>query len=51
MLLWLDWAAATPKIKLAVDTMPSLAPRTEARNQPVRWAKWFSGFRIKLGYG
>ena len=29
-------AAATPIIKLAVETKPSLAPRTAARNQPAR---------------
>ena len=30
-------AAATPRISAAVDTMPSLAPITEARSQPERW--------------
>ena len=29
-------AAATPTIKLAVEMMPSLAPSTAARNQPMR---------------
>jgi hypothetical protein len=29
-------AADTPIIKLAVETKPSLAPRTAARNQPAR---------------
>src|SRR5690606_14678965 len=29
-------AAATPSTRLAVDTMPSLAPRTAARSQPIR---------------
>jgi hypothetical protein len=29
-------AAATPTIRLAVDTIPSLAPRTAARSQPMR---------------
>ena len=28
--------AATPTIKLAVETMPSFAPRTAARSQPMR---------------
>ena len=28
--------AATPRIRLAVDTMPSLAPSTAARSQPIR---------------
>ncbi len=32
----LDSAAAMPTIKLAVETMPSLAPRTAARSQPMR---------------
>ena len=30
-------AAATPTIKLAVETMPSFAPSTAARSQPARW--------------
>lgn len=29
-------AAATPTSRLAVEMMPSLAPRTAARNQPIR---------------
>src|SRR6185436_11937868 len=29
-------AAATPTTRLAVDTMPSLAPSTDARSQPTR---------------
>jgi hypothetical protein len=29
-------AAATPTIKLAVETMPSLAPNTAARSHPMR---------------
>src|SRR4051812_48886816 len=32
-------AAATPSTRLAVDTMPSLAPRTAARSQPARWLR------------
>ena len=28
MLAWLGWAAATPATRLAVEIMPSLAPRT-----------------------
>src|SRR5689334_18689733 len=42
----LDSAAATPKIKLAVETIPSLAPRTAARSHPVRCVKWCSTFLI-----
>jgi hypothetical protein len=34
--LGLASAAAMPTIKLAVETMPSLAPRTAALNQPMR---------------
>jgi hypothetical protein len=29
-------AAATPMIRLAVETIPSFAPSTAARNQPIR---------------
>jgi hypothetical protein len=29
-------AAATPTIRLAVETIPSLAPSTAARNHPMR---------------
>jgi hypothetical protein len=29
-------AAATPTIRLAVETIPSLAPRTAALSQPMR---------------
>src|SRR4051812_16747863 len=36
MFLLVPLAAATPMIRLAVDTMPSLAPRTAARSQPIR---------------
>ena len=35
-------AAATPTIRLAVETMPSLAPSTAARSQPMRSTLWFS---------
>ena len=37
--LWAEEAAATPTIRLAVETMPSLAPSTAARSQPMRWTK------------
>ena len=32
-------AAATPSTRLAVETMPSLAPSTAARNQFERWLR------------
>src|SRR5262245_35370972 len=32
----LEDADATPTMRLAVDTIPSLAPRTAARSQPMR---------------
>jgi len=32
-------AAATPTIKLAVERMPSLAPSTAARSQPMRFTR------------
>src|SRR5512132_1002143 len=35
--------AATPRTRLAVDTMPSLAPSTAARSQLERWLRWTSG--------
>ena len=35
-------AAATPTIRLAVETMPSLAPSTAARSQPTRSMRWDS---------
>jgi hypothetical protein len=31
-----DWAAATPTMIAATDTIPSFAPSTAARGQPVR---------------
>jgi hypothetical protein len=37
-------AAATPSTRLAVDTMPSLAPSTAARGQLERWLRWTSDF-------
>ena len=30
------WAAATPMTRLAVEMIPSLAPSTAARSQPIR---------------
>src|SRR4249919_797846 len=38
-------AAATPTIKLAVETIPSLAPSTAARSHPMRSTRWYSGCR------
>ena len=38
-------AAATPSTRLAVDTMPSLAPRTAARSQPMRPVRCRSRWR------
>src|SRR5512143_88617 len=38
-------AAATPMIRLAVDTMPSFAPSTAARSQPIRPERWISRWR------
>src|SRR6185437_12174316 len=35
-------AAATPTIRLAVETMPSLAPNTAALNHPIRETRWVS---------
>jgi len=34
--------AATPTSRLAVETMPSLAPSTAARSQPIRSERWRS---------
>ncbi len=40
MTLWCVPAAeATPTIRLAVERIPSLAPRTAALNQPMRWTR------------
>src|SRR5664279_2682721 len=38
-------AAATRTTRLAVETMPSLAPSTAARNQPIRSVRWRSAWR------
>src|SRR5450755_2267214 len=35
-LLWVACAAATPSSRLDVESMPSFAPNTAARNQPMR---------------
>src|SRR5512142_2733095 len=42
---WVASAAATPMIRLAVDTMPSFAPSTAARSQPMRPERWTSTWR------
>src|SRR6185503_18126298 len=44
-LAWLASAAATPTTRLAVETIPSFAPRTAARNQPTRRLRWRSRCR------
>ena len=36
MLVWFPWAVATPSTRLDVERMPSLAPNTAARSQPMR---------------
>ena len=36
-------AAATPTRRLAVEMIPSLAPRTAARSHPMRATRWLSG--------
>ena len=43
--------AATPSTRLAVDTMPSLAPSTAARSQLERWLRWTSGVNAGRGHG
>jgi hypothetical protein len=35
-------AAATPTTRLAIEMMPSFAPCTAARSQPMRWIRWLS---------
>jgi hypothetical protein len=43
MSAWLACAAATPKMRLEIDTMPSFAPSTLARSQdnaPSLWRSW-----------
>jgi len=39
---WAVLAAATPIIRLAVDTIPSFAPSTAARNHPTRCDRYIS---------
>ena len=45
-LLGVAWAAATPSTRLAVDTMPSFAPSTAARSQPMRSVRCRSRWRL-----
>src|SRR5512134_158741 len=45
---WLEPAAATPMTRLAVETMPSLAPSTAARSQPIRAVRWRSRWRSAI---
>src|ERR1039458_4292277 len=42
------WAAATPSTKLAVERMPSFAPKTAARSQPTRSVWWDSLWRTDI---
>src|SRR5579872_3237441 len=42
------WAAATPRTRLAVERMPSSAPRTAARNQPTRPVRCLSASRRRM---
>src|SRR5262245_51774638 len=44
----LDEAAATPTIRLEVEMMPSFAPSTAARNQPMRSVRCGSGGSMRL---
>ena len=37
-----DAADATPRIRLAVEMIPSFAPSTAARSQPIRSTRWLS---------
>ena len=46
LVAWLAFAAATPTSRLAVETMPSLAPSTAARSQPMREVRCLSMCRI-----
>jgi len=41
-------AAATPMIRLAVETMPSLAPNTAARSQPIRSLRWLPVWSLDI---
>src|SRR5262252_712225 len=41
----LEFAAATPTMIAATETMPSLAPSTAARSQPARWLRCSSLWR------
>ena len=43
-------AAATPAIRLAVDTIPSFAPNIDARSQPIRSMTWASMCRRDMGF-
>ena len=43
--------AATPIIRLAVDTMASLDPSTAARSQPARPLRWISPCNLDMGGG
>ena len=40
---------ATPNTRLAVDTIPSLAPSTDARSQPALPPRWVSRCAVTTG--
>src|SRR6476659_6554197 len=50
MLLLVAPAAATPRIKLAVEIIPSFAPSTAARSQPIRPTRCASLCTRRISY-
>ena len=44
-----DAAEATPITRLAVEMIPSFAPRTAARSHPIRVIRWLSGWSCRTG--
>ena len=46
---WVEFAAATSRIRLAVETIPSFAPKTAARSQPMCWDRCDSVGIERLG--
>src|SRR6185312_17342298 len=51
ILPWVACEAATPSSKLAVETLPSFAPKTAARSHPIRSVRWRSLSRADLIIG